>query len=92
MTNRDFEKLLSMKFFTFFTYSLQMLFIIMPIILPQGSIITPDDPQKDDFMSNNSTLIWGILIAFFLIATFTYLKYAARKRKQREEEDKSSKQ
>jgi len=55
----------------------------------QGSIITPNDPQEKDFMSNNSELIWLVLIVVFLVTSLTYAYViSVRKKRKREEEEK----
>lgn len=76
-----------MKLTSIYLFGYHLLSFILVNILHQGSIIQPDDPDEPDFMSTNSQLIWGILIAVFLVATVTYLIYAAKKRKQKEEQE-----
>lgn len=52
------------------------------IILFQGSLIKPDDPEETDFLSKNPELIWGILIGVFLILTLAYVIYKKMKNKE----------
>lgn len=61
--------------------SLQVLLIF------QGHIIKPDDPDETDFLSKNPELIWGILIAVFLLLTIGFLIYRKVKRQNEEDED-----
>lgn len=76
-----------MKLTSIFLFSYHLLGFVLLGFLPQGSLIKPNDPDEPDFMSANPQLIWGILIAVFLVATVTYLIYAAKKRKQQEDQE-----